>query len=189
MRISAIEKPKGLSMKLAYAYSKRRLGRVITPMKVVYARVPKCLPLASRIAKYTEEGCSLPPALKLLVQTHVARLNECAFCVDIKRAIALRTHLDVSKLEALDRYRDDPAFTDAERAALAYVEEATRNKAVSDETFAELRNHFNETEIVEITLLNAVENFYNLVNRPLQIESDGLCALVPGLSRREPQTV
>ena len=35
--------------------------------------------------------------------------------------------------------------------------------------------HFSESEIVEITWLNAVHNYYNLMNIPLEIESDGYC--------------
>lgn len=181
MRIKPIEKPQGWMLRLAYAYSKKRLGRVITPMKVVYARAPKSLGMMSRIAKFMEKGMRLKAPLRLLLQTHTARINDCHFCVDIGRAIALRSHLDVSKLDALERTIDDPVFTEAERAALAYVDEVTRNTRVSDETFERLRQHYTDDEIVEITLLNAVENFYNLVNRPLNIESDELCALVPGL--------
>jgi alkylhydroperoxidase family enzyme len=57
------------------------------------------------------------------------------------------------------------------------VEEATRHKRVSDATFETLRKHYSELEIVEITWLNALENYYNLVNLPHEIESDGFCAL------------
>src|SRR5712691_248699 len=64
-----------------------------------------------------------------------------------------------------------------ESAALAYVEEVTRNKRASDATFETLRKHFSEREIVEITWLNAIENYYNLINIPLEIESDGFCAI------------
>jgi alkylhydroperoxidase family enzyme len=83
----------------------------------------------------------------------------------------------MQKLNSLSEYRTSPLFSGRERAALAYVEEATRNKRVSDATFEELRKHFNEREIVEITWLNAVENYYNLINIPLEIESDGFCAI------------
>ncbi len=44
-------------------------------------------------------------------------------------------------------------------------------------TFETLRKHFSEWEIAEITWLNALENYYNLINVPLQIESDGFCAI------------
>jgi alkylhydroperoxidase family enzyme len=48
---------------------------------------------------------------------------------------------------------------------------------VADTTFEALRKHFSEREIVELTFLNALENFYNLLNLPLGIEDDGLCAI------------
>ena len=51
------------------------------------------------------------------------------------------------------------------------------HQAVSNATFEALRKHFSEREIVEITWLNAVENYYNLINIPLEIESDGFCAI------------
>ena len=80
-------------------------------------------------------------------------------------------------MKALPNFAVSPLYTDRERAALAYVEEVTKTKNVSDETFDTLRKHFSEEEIVEITWLNAMENYYNLINRPLGIESDGLCVL------------
>lgn len=177
MRLDPVESPPTLLGKLAYAMSKRRLGKVITPLKVVYARVPKSMKVGYVISKFTETGFKLHPELRLLIQAHVARINDCAFCVDIGEAIATRGGISIEKHGALEEYRSSPVFTARERAALAYAEEATRNKRVSDETFAVLREHFDDREIVEITLLNAIENYYNLINLPLEIESDGLCAI------------
>ena len=94
--------------------------------------------------------------------------------------MAIRERMGPEKFNALGDYRTSPLFSAQERAALAYVEEATRNKKVSDGTFEELRRHFNEQEIVEITWVNALENYYNLLNVPLEIESDGFCALAQG---------
>jgi alkylhydroperoxidase family enzyme len=112
-----------------------------------------------------------------MVTTLVSQINGCSFCLDIARAMAIREHLGMEKFDALEQYRTSPLFTDRERAALAYAEEATRHKRVSDATFEALRKRFIESEIVEITWLNAVENYYNLINLPLEIESDGLCAI------------
>jgi alkylhydroperoxidase family enzyme len=58
--------------------------------------------------------------------------------VDLGRAVAIRDHLRLEKFDALSDYRSNPPFSDRERAALAYVEEATMNKHVSGETFTEL---------------------------------------------------
>ena len=48
---------------------------------------------------------------------------------------------------------------------------------MDDATFERLRKHFNEREIVEITWVNALANYYNLINVPLELEADGLCAI------------
>lgn len=70
-----------------------------------------------------------------------------------------------------------PHFDARERAALAYTEEATRSRKVSDATFEALRSHFDERQIVELTWLNAVGNYFNLIAVPLGLESDGLAEI------------
>ena len=104
-------------------------------------------------------------------------LNGCAFCEDIAKAVAEYHGLTLEKYYDLGVFRTSALYSARERAALAYVEEATKTKRVQDDTFAELQRHFSEREIVEITWFNAMENYYNLINLPLEIESDGLCAL------------
>jgi alkylhydroperoxidase family enzyme len=152
-------------------------GKVMTPMKVISTRMPKSLKLSYEMQKFEMNGIKLDPALKLLVVSLAAQINGCGFCIDIGRAVAIRQHVGMDKFDILMDYKTNPLFSDRERAALAYVEEATRNKHVSDETFEKLSMYFNDREIVEITWLNALENYYNLLNIPLEIESDGLCAI------------
>src|SRR5262249_41324474 len=96
---------------------------------------------------------------------------------DIGRAAAVQHRVDLAKIDAVSEFRANPSFTERERAALAYVEEATRNKRVAEATFEALRRHFDEREIVEITWLCAVENYFNLLTLPVEIGSDGLCAI------------
>jgi alkylhydroperoxidase family enzyme len=177
MRLAPIEHPKEFKLRLAYWFTRRKFGKVITPMKVVSARVPKSLRASYEIAKMMEHGFSLDKGLQMLLHTHISELNQCFFCVDISHAYAVREHLSLERLQTLSTYRTNPLFTPAERAALAYVEEVTQTRTASDATFDDLRPHFTEQQIAEITLLNAFENFYNLTNRPLGIESDNLCAL------------
>ena len=177
MRIQPIEEPKSLKMRLAYKMVERQFGKVMTPMKVVYARMPKIFRLVYEEVKFIEKGVTVDPVISLLVRTWVAMINGCTFCIDIAQADAVHRRVGLDKFHALADYRTSPLFNERERAALAYVEEATRAKRVSDETFERLRRHFNEREIVEITWLNALENYYNLINLPLEIESDGLCAI------------
>jgi len=176
MRLTPIERPRGLVLRVFLWLSTRWFGKPPTPYRVAIARMPAGLWTMLGIY-WGLARLRLGRGLQLLLQTHVARLNGCGFCLDIGRAVAVQTGLMLDQVDALDAWRTSPAFTPAERAALAYVEEAKLNKRVADTTFAELRRNFDERSIVEITWLCAVENYFNLMNLPLEIESDGLCAI------------
>jgi alkylhydroperoxidase family enzyme len=184
MRLDPIEKPKGLMMRFAYWGIRRQFGKVITPVKVVIARMPRALRLTNEIAKFELKGIRLEPELHIMVGMLASQINGCGFCMDLGRAMVVRERLGMEKVNALSEYRTSPLFSDRERAALAYVEEATLHKWVSDSTFEELRKHFSDWEIAEITWINALENYYNLINIPLEIESDGLCAIAQARQRK-----
>ena len=57
---------------------------------------------------------------------------------------------------------------------MAYLEEVNFSKTATDETFDELQRYFSDKQIVEITWLNATENYFNLIAKPLGLISDGL---------------
>jgi alkylhydroperoxidase family enzyme len=170
-----IEKPQGLMMKLTYALTRRQFGKVLTPIKVVYTRLPTAFGLfASKISKL-DKKLSLPPETAMLLRERVARLNVCLFCIDIGRSEVIKASMDEAKFDALDEYRASPLFTDAERAALDYVTELTTEKKVAPEIFARLARFYSEREICEIVWLVASEHFYNMTNIGLNIHSDMLC--------------
>ncbi|MDA4111297.1 MAG: carboxymuconolactone decarboxylase family protein [Thaumarchaeota archaeon] len=177
MRLEPIEKPKGIMMRFAHWGTRRQLGKVMTPIKIVTARIPGSIKLTNEIVKFEMKGIKLEPELHYMVISLASKINGCDFCIDLARAMAIREHLGMEKFDALLDYKNSSLFSDRERAALAYVEEITRNRRVSDATFENLRKYFNEQEIVEITWLNALENYYNLINIPLEIGSDGFCAI------------
>ncbi len=178
MRLEPIERPRSLMLRFAFWMTRRQFGKVMTPMKVVATRMPRSTRMMYEIVKFDMNGLRLDPSLHYLVAAMASHVNGCAFCLDLARAVAFREHVELAKFDALGDYATSPLFTDRERAALAYAEEATRQRRVSDATFATLRAHFSEEEIVEITWVNALENYYNLINIPLGIESDGFCALM-----------
>jgi AhpD family alkylhydroperoxidase len=183
MRLEPIEKPRGLMMKLAYWMSRRQLGKVMTPLKVVYARSPKLGMLGYRINQVTEKGLVVDPELVLLVETQSSALNQCGFCHDLHLAQAVQARLGLEKFRALLDYAESPHFSERERAALDYTGAITSRQPVSDEIFENLRKYFDEREIVEITWLNALSNYYNLMAVPLEIESDGFASLAEARAR------
>lgn len=176
MRLKPIENPENWLVKIAYWWSRREFGKVIMPMKVIYARKPKLMFLANKIYQFQEKNVSLEPALRLLIQTQVSMLNGCSFCNDISLAQAVKKKLGTEKFFALgdDVETKAKVYTEKERAIVAFVSEYAKNRKVSDETFENLRKFFNETEIVEIVAMNAFEQYFNAFAVPLGIESDGL---------------
>jgi len=170
-----IESPHAPMTKLAYAMTRRQFGKVLTPVKVVYSRMPVAFGMfVSKIAKL-DKKLSLSPELAMLVREQVARINVCEFCMDIGRAFAIKASMNEAKFDALADYRTSPLFNEAERAALDYVTALTRNKQVSPDTFARMAKHYSERAICEIVWLVASEHFYNMTNIGLNIHSDMLC--------------
>lgn len=173
--LSPIEKPKGLMMKLAYYFTRRQFGKVLTPLKVHSARLPSAFGLFYAKIGKLDKKLTLPPETVLLIREQVARINVCRFCMDIGRSFAIKASINEAKFDALDQYSISSLFTDAERAALDYVTQLTKNKKVHPDTFARLSRYYSEREICEIVWLVASEHLYNLTNIGLNIHSDMLC--------------
>jgi len=173
--LAPIEKPEGLLMKLVYSMSRRKFGRVLTPLKVHAVRLPAAFGMfAGKIAQL-DKKLQLPQETVFLIREQVARLNVCLFCIDIGRSFAIKASMNEAKFDALEQYSTSPLFTDAERSALDYVTELTRDKKVNPKTFARMSSFYSERAICEIVWLVASEHFYNMTNIGLNIHSDMLC--------------
>jgi alkylhydroperoxidase family enzyme len=173
--LAPIEKPKGLMMKVAYYFARRQFGKVLTPLKVVSARLPLAFGLFGGKISKLDKKLRLPPETVMLIREQVARINVCLFCMDIGRAFTIKASMNEAKFDALEQYTTSPLFTEAERAALDYVAELTKEKKVNPETFSRMSRHYSEREICEIVWLVASEHFYNITNIGLNIHSDMLC--------------
>jgi alkylhydroperoxidase family enzyme len=170
-----VEKPRGLVMKLVDAIARRQFGKVPGQVEVFCARLPIAFGLfTSKIARL-DKKLQLQPETVLLIREQVARINVCLFCIDIGRWFMLKASMNQAKFDALEQYGVSPLFTDAERAALDYVTELTRDKKVDPNTFARMAGYYSEREICEIVWLVASEHFYNMTNIGLNIHSDMLC--------------
>jgi alkylhydroperoxidase family enzyme len=171
-----IEKPQGLMMKLAYAMTRRQFGKVLTPLKVHSARLPAAFGLFYSKISSLDKKLLLPPETALLIREQVAHINVCLFCIDIGRWVTINASMNQAKFDALEQYNTNPLFTDAERAALDYATELTKDKKVNPDTFARLSRHYSERAICEIVWLVASEHLYNMTNIGLNIHSDMLCS-------------
>ncbi|HEX6977702.1 MAG TPA: carboxymuconolactone decarboxylase family protein [Alphaproteobacteria bacterium] len=113
---------------------------------------------------YVHES-GLEPSLLELVKIRASQINGCAFCLHMHTRDARAQGESEERLYLLDAWRESPLYTPRERAALAWVEALTRvaDTHAPDEVYEELRRHFSEKEIVDLTLAIGVINTWNRI--------------------------
>lgn len=114
------------------------------------------------------EKSGLSPTTLGLVHLRVSQVNGCSVCIDIGWRQLKRSGETDERLFAVSAWRDTPYFTEAERAALALAEGATRvadrPDPVSDVVWNEAALHFSERELAALTFSIALTNVWNLLN-------------------------
>ena len=108
-----------------------------------------------------------------LVHLRASQINGCSFCVDAGSKSAEKKGMSTEKLLAVPAWYESELFDDAERAALALTEAATRLAdrpgAVTDEIWAAAAKHFNEQQLEALVLMVGVSNFFNRINTTLRV--------------------
>ena len=103
-----------------------------------------------------------------LVHLRASQINGCGFCVDMHARELKKAGETDERLWAVAAWRESPHFTDAERAALALAEAATRlsDRAdpVPDEIWNEAARHYDEQSLAALILNIGLINFWNRIN-------------------------
>jgi AhpD family alkylhydroperoxidase len=121
--------------------------------------------------------------LKELANLKAASVVGCEFCLDIGSFIASGSGIAEQQLRDLPFHGESDAFSPLEKLVLDYAEAMSQTpQAVDDDLFAQLREHFDEAQMVELTAAIAWENFRARFNAatgvPAQgFSKDGVCAL------------
>ncbi|MGW5667312.1 carboxymuconolactone decarboxylase family protein [Micromonospora sp. NPDC003776] len=113
-------------------------------------------------------SAGVPGSTLELVHLRASQINGCSACVDSGARSARKNGETEERLFAVAAWRETPYFTEAERAALALAEAATRladrADAVPDEIWDEAARHFGEKELAALVLWIATTNFFNRMN-------------------------
>jgi AhpD family alkylhydroperoxidase len=125
-------------------------------------------------AALTLESSPLPKTLRELVQLRVGQINGCGMCVDIHTKEAAAAGETAVRLHLVAAWRESTVFTEAERAALALTEEATRmgdgRHGVSDETWDAVREHYDDDQlgalVCLVSMINAATRMNVIVRNP-----------------------
>jgi AhpD family alkylhydroperoxidase len=107
----------------------------------------------------------LPKPTQELVSLRASQINGCGWCVDMHTKEAAAAGETAVRLNLVAAWRESTVFTEAEQAALALAEEGTRladsRTGVSDETWAQVRNHYDDDQIAALVSLVALVNAAN----------------------------
>ncbi|MGW5265437.1 carboxymuconolactone decarboxylase family protein [Microbispora sp. NPDC004025] len=109
--------------------------------------------------------CDVPPATLELMKIRASQINGCAFCVDMHSRDAKKAGESDERLWSVAAWREAPYYTDAERAALALTEAATRladrPDPVPDEVWQEAAEHYSEEQLAALVVAIAQINAWN----------------------------
>ena len=122
-------------------------------------------------------GASSDVRLRNLATIKTSLANECSYCSAHTSIFGQALGLKDSDIDALkgDAYKTSPAFSERERAAIAWSEAMTRNTAARDAAvWNEMRRLFSDAEIVEISLACAMFNMINRLNDSFWTELESL---------------
>jgi AhpD family alkylhydroperoxidase len=108
-------------------------------------------------------GSGLEQSLIELVKTRASQINGCAFCINMHTQDARKHGETEQRLYLLNAWQEAPAYSERERAALAWTEAVTliADTHAPDDLYADVRKHFSEAETVNLTMLIATINAWN----------------------------
>ena len=109
------------------------------------------------------QGSGLEQSLIELVKTRASQINGCAYCINMHTQDARKHGETEQRLYLLNAWREAPAYSERERAALAWTEAVTliADTHAPDDVYQEVRRHFSDAETVNLTMLIGAINAWN----------------------------
>ena len=164
----------GLMTRAMYRVAKRRYGEVPVPFAVVAHHRRLLIASAMHETMVQRASRTVPASVRELAVLWTARKIGCSWCVDFGSMLQRLDGLDVERLKEIDSYATSPAYTDDERAAIAYADAITTDPhTVTDEQVADLRARFGDAGVIELTYQIGLENMRARVNATLGITEQG----------------
>jgi AhpD family alkylhydroperoxidase len=137
--------------------------RMTNPVMTIPDAMQALLALSTSAVK-----AGLSEQLLELISLRASQINGCGLCVDMHAHGLKKAGESDDRLFALASWREAPYFTDAERAALALTEAATRlsDRAdpVPDEIWNEAVRHYDQTQLSALIIGIAMINAWNRIN-------------------------
>ncbi len=127
-----------------------------------YEIAPAATKMLQQVEAYLRQ-CGLDRRLIELVKMRASQINGCAYCLDMHSKELRRLGESEQRLYVLSAWHESPAFTARERAALAWTDALTliAQTHAPDADYAEVRRHFDDKELADLTILIGMINLWN----------------------------
>lgn len=167
--MARVEAKQGPLVRFSDWYTRRSYGRTVEITNVI-GHTPWNLIGWGALEFGYEHSHKVDEKLKGLAGTKAATVVGCQFCIDIGSALSRKAGVTEEQLRDFHSYKESNAFSPLEKLVMEYAEEMSKTHVeISDELFARLREHFDDTQLVELTAAIAIENFRARFNNALDI--------------------
>ena len=140
-------------------------GQQILNIYKVLGHCPGMAPEFFRLANRILFKGRLPPPMRELAILRVGHLANAPYEYTKHVEIGKKAGLSEEKIAAVPDWENAALFDEAERALLRFTDEVSQSVRATDEAFAALRQHFDDGQTVELTL---VIGFYEMICRILE---------------------
>lgn len=175
-RIAPLPRSKfGPTARVADLAVRKMVGRSIDGVGIT-ARVPALLRASGGMERmFVSKRRATPHRLFELVAVRAAMEIGCAFCMDLGSYLAQEKHgVTEEEIRALSDHAASGVFTSAEVAALDLAVAMSATPAtIEDELWADLAEHFDDKQLIELVAMIGWENSRARIAHALEIESHG----------------
>lgn len=139
----------------------------------VLAHVPPAIRHLLPMLMELKERQNVPQRYIELAVVVVSKLNACEYCVSHHAPQLEVTGISEEGVARLPDYAEHPELDEVDRCVVEFAIAVTNDpQRIRDRVFDGLREHFNESQIVELTFRTALCGFFNRFNDALMIESE-----------------
>jgi 4-carboxymuconolactone decarboxylase len=169
-RVSYVEEKDHPELAAEIAKIKGGRGRLINVYKLLLHTPTVCMAWFEHIGAIRWKT-KLPPRLREIAIVRIASAVKYAYALQQHvPGIAVPDGVSLEECEALKDWKGSKFFSEAERAALAYVDAMIAAPEVPDDVFNAVRKHYSEREVVELTILAGTYIMHNRVTTALRID-------------------
>jgi AhpD family alkylhydroperoxidase len=135
----------------------------MTTLRLPYYSLSASIIEPMRVALGALENGPLDNLIIELVFLRVSQINGCAYCLDMHSKALRKMDEPQTKLDQLAGWQVSHAYSERERAALAWAESVTWVAATGapDNAYEPLKAQFSEVEISDLTFAIALMNAFN----------------------------